>query len=73
MRKILQIIPAPDNLFAVWKIDGEKHKTPLACLALYEEDGDTHVGGIDAGDYMCLCEEIDNFYCYQFETPKKEK
>lgn len=57
--KIIQIIPAPPNMWAVWKptenIEKEEY-SPIVCLALMEdEDGGTWVtpmsicedGGID--------------------------
>ncbi len=37
--KIIQIMPAPDNLYAVYDDDGEELKTKIVCLAL-TNDGD---------------------------------
>ncbi|MEP7308025.1 MAG: hypothetical protein ABJA98_21180 [Acidobacteriota bacterium] len=34
--RILQIMPAPANLRAVWRADGEKIYAPVVCLALVE-------------------------------------
>ena len=39
--KVLQIIPAPANMYAVYRDDdgGEDMKMPLVCVALVEDDG----------------------------------
>ena len=35
--KIIQIIPAPSNLFAAYDIDGEEEAEPILCLALTDQ------------------------------------
>ena len=63
MRRIIQIIPAPD-WYALYEEEGEEYWTPLACWALVDEDGETRVVGLEAGERVVFCEENPNFKGY---------
>lgn len=76
--KILQIIPAPVDMSAVYEDEGKKFKTPLACLALIQyEDGTRCVVGIDSADCLEVAEDNVNFIEYyrqnSWEEIKEEK
>lgn len=60
---IKQIIPAPQNLFAIFT-DGDKPIRVL-CLALWADaDGEPHVSGMIPTGYedLIFAEEAENFY-----------
>lgn len=54
--KIVQIIPAPDDMYVEWKRecdDDKRELSPIACLALIEVDGGRIVAPMAAlGDGM---------------------
>ena len=46
--KILQIMPAPDNMHTVYEDKGDKFKNKVVCLALIEyDDGEREVVPMD--------------------------
>lgn len=68
--KIIQIIPAPADLLAVYENDDKETSCTgrLAALALMESaDGFRYATGLCAGDGIVPVEEIDNFMCFMFD------
>lgn len=64
-KKILQIIPA-HGWEAVFTSESDQYVWPLSCWALVvQENGDTDVEGMYAGDYVEFCETIGNFSHYR--------
>lgn len=66
---IIQIIPAPADLRAIYENEDGKTASMgrVAALALVEEaDGFRYVTGLCAGDDICAVEEIDNFMGFSF-------
>lgn len=49
--KIIQIIPAPAGMSAVYKDTDGKFRMPIAALALVEEDGLRYVVPMDMDDF----------------------
>lgn len=65
--KIIQIIPAPADLLAVYKTE-TSCTGRIAALALMESaDGFRYVTGLCAGDDIVPVEEIDNFMRFMFD------
>lgn len=71
MNKIKQIIPAPNNLYALYEDDelGINIEGKILCLGIVtDEDGMDYVTGFEADDLGCIDDvsETSNFKGYKF-------
>lgn len=59
--KIIQIMPAPDNLYAQYKMDeGDIHESKVLCLGLLN-NGDVIMLDVDGTGYIEDVTELQNF------------
>ena len=66
--KIIQIIPAPSNMFSVYKDPIEEFKCKVVCLALIQyTDGETEVIPLDISDGDAIISELSSgLKCIEF-------
>jgi hypothetical protein len=68
--KIVQIIPAPNNMFSVYKNPIEEFKCKVVCLALIEyDDGEREIVSMDITDGDAEISKVgqdSSFKCIEF-------
>ena len=65
MKKIIQIIPAPQCLYAIYNDNGKEFKSPVVCLALVEKDNEQWVEPMTNQGMYIDFEDSNNFIGFE--------